>query len=267
MRFSTHLLLLLVLIARAGSAASFDHRLFDQVLRRHVDDLGRVDYSTLQASRDSLDAYIDSLAVASPRSHPNRFATGRHELAYWINAYNAFVLRGVIDAYPVDSVKDIMLLNGFFRRMKFTAGGEQLTLDQIENDIIRPVYRDPRIHFVVNCGAVSCPQLENRALGGADIDNRLDTALTRFARSRQHVFVDRQQGKLHLSKLLEWYGKDFIAWFPQDRLSTGEDPTLVDYFLPHLRPVDAAYLRAHPQIPVSFNDYDWTLNDQPSPQP
>lgn len=267
MRFYSHLFLLLILITRAAWATPFDHRLFDQILSRYVDEVGCVDYSALQAARDSLDAYTDSLALVSPHSQPDRFPTPRHELAYWINAYNAFVLRGVLDAYPVDSVKDIMLLGGFFRRLKFTAGNEQFTLNQLENDIIRPVYQDPRIHFAVNCGAMSCPQLGNRAFTGENLDTRLDSALTRFAHSPQHVSVDRQQGKLHLSKILDWYGKDFVEWFPQDRLPAQGAPTLVDYLLPYLPAADAAYLRAHPQTSISFNDYDWTLNDQTPARP
>ena len=198
--------LLLVPVA-LGAASPFDHSPFDQVLQEYVDDQGLVRYAALAQDRAQLDAYVDSLGHSSPASHPDRFPTRAHELAYWINAYNAFTLRGVIDAYPIASVKDAFALSGFFNRQTFVAGGREMTLDHLENQIIRPTYQEPRIHFAVNCAALSCPQLENRAFTGSDLDARLERALTRFAQDPNHV---RQQGKqLYLSKILDWYGEDF----------------------------------------------------------
>jgi len=248
--------------AAPSRAAPFSHGLLDQVLQTHVDSQGKVDYPALKESRAYLDAYIDSLGRVSPRSHPDRFPTPHHELAYWINAYNAFVIKGVIDAYPIASVKDIKAFNGFFRRMKSTAGDQELTLDDIENKIIRPVYKDPRIHFVVNCGAVSCPELENRAFTGEDLEARLEAALRRFAASPKHVRLDPRNNELHLSRILDWYGGDFARWFPQDRAHVPAEPTLVDYLLPYLPEETAAHLRQHPDADISFNEYDWGLNVQ-----
>ena len=144
------------------------------MLQEYVDDQGLVRYAALAQDRAQLDAYVDSLGHSSPASHPDRFPTREHELAYWINAYNAFTLRGVIDAYPIASVKDAFALSGFFNRQTFVAGGREMTLDHLENQIIRPTYQEPRIHFAVNCAALSCPQLDNRAFTGPDLDARLE---------------------------------------------------------------------------------------------
>ena len=148
----------------------FTHELLDQVLQDHVDTNGLVDYAGLKASSANLDAYLANLAKCSPDNCAEHFATPQDKLAYWINAYNAFVLKGVIAAYPVGSVAEIGGLDGFFRKARYTIGGQELTLDDIENQIIRPRYKDPRIHFVVNCGAISCPSLENKAFSGADLE-------------------------------------------------------------------------------------------------
>ena len=261
-RFSATVLLL-VCASGARAAPPFVHELFDQVCRTHVDSVGRVDYGGLKAASSTLDAYVDSLAACSPHSHPDRFPTPDHELAYWINAYNAFVLQGVVAAYPVGSVKEIMILNGFFRRMAVRAGGQELTLDQLENEIIRPGYRDPRIHFALNCGAASCPALEGRAFTGADLQARLELAAHRFAGDPQHVRLDRAGGELHLSKILEWYGADFSNWYPEERVPSSDEPALLDYLRLYLPEADAAYLRQHPDLEVSFNAYDWALNEQP----
>ena len=107
------------------AAPLFDHSSFDQVLQEYVDDQGLVRYAALAKDRAQLDAYVDSLNHTSPASHPDRFPTREHELAYWINAYNAFTLRGVIDAYPIASVKDAFVLSGFFNRQTFVAGGRE----------------------------------------------------------------------------------------------------------------------------------------------
>ena len=87
-----------------------------------------------------------------------------------------------------------------------------MTLDHIENKIIRPTYQEPRIHFAVNCAALSCPQLDNRAFTPSDLDARLERALTRFAQDPNHVRL--QENRLYLSKVLDWYGEDFSVWFP-----------------------------------------------------
>ena len=244
----------------------FDHGPFDQVLQEYVDDQGLVRYAVLAKDRAQLDAYVDSLGRYSPESHPDRFPTHEHELAYWINAYNAFTLRGVIDAYPIASVKDAFALSGFFNRQTFVAGGQEMTLDHIENKIIRPTYQEPRIHFAVNCAALSCPQLENRAFTAPDLDARLERALMRFAQDPNHV---RLQGKkLHLSKLLDWYGEDFSVWFPPGRPNPENMPTIVNYLRPYLPSDLAAGLTE--DIAVEYNDYDWTLNEDKetgSPRP
>ena len=249
----------------AYPAAPFSHHLLDQVLGTYVDSLGRVDYAGLKKSRELLDAYTDSLAVFSPQSHPERFPTPDHSLAYWINAYNALVLKGVVDAYPVASVKDIKVLNGFFSRTTFFVGSRTITLDEIENKIIRPQFKDARIHAVVNCAAASCPGLEGRAFSGEDLQERLQAAFYRFANDPQFVFLDREKGKLYLSKILDWYGRDFRAWFPAERISGTDKPTLLAYLSLYLPAEDANFLRQHPELPIYFKPYNWALNQQSKP--
>ena len=237
----------------------FSHALLDQVLSTYVDDHGLVDYAGLKKDRQTLDTYIDSLRATSPLNSPARFSTPQHALAYWINAYNAIVLRGVVDAYPIASVKDIKILNGFFNRMDWTIGGQTLTLDHIENKIIRPLYKDPRIHFVVNCGAVSCPELENRAFTGATLDDRLESAARRFANNKKHLYT--KDNTLYLSKILDWYGSDFSNWFPADRANPDARPALVNYFLPYLPADQAERLKSSP-MRIEFSAYNWALNEQ-----
>jgi len=265
MRYLLSLILLFFSSPVVYPAAPFSHHALDQILEAYVDSLGRVDYLALKKSRQLLDAYTDSLGLYSPHSHPALFPSRNHSLAYWINAYNALVLKGVVDAYPIESVKDIKILNGFFRRTSFIVGGRALTLDAIENQIIRPQFKDARIHAVVNCAAASCPALEKRAFTGEDLHERLQAAFFRFANDPQYVFLDRQNEKLHLSKILDWYGNDFTHWFPTEHISGVSKPTLIAYLSLYLPTEDSTYLRQHPDIDISFNDFDWALNQQSRP--
>jgi hypothetical protein len=256
-------LFLLCAGATIAPAQPFSHDLLDGVLRTHVDCSGMVDYAALKAHPASLAAYIDSLAETSPHNRPERFPDRSHELAYWMNAYNAFVLWGVVEAYPVPSVKDIGILSGFFNRHEFHAGGKDMTLNHIENEIIRPVYQEPRIHFAINCGAFSCPSLAQRAYSGATLDAQLEQAVVRFTNDAKHVRLG-PDGELHLSKILEWYSQDFVDWFPAERPKIAAKPNVIDYLLPYLPVATAAHLRQHPGVRLVYNDYDWALNEQKS---
>ncbi|MSR81557.1 MAG: DUF547 domain-containing protein [Candidatus Latescibacteria bacterium] len=256
------LLAALFLLVLPAGATPFPHALLDQVLRTHVDAAGRVDYAALKQNPALLDTYLDSLGQCSPHRQPGRFPTPRHELAYWINAYNALVLRGVVDGYPVSRVDELGGIEVFFRQRLHTLGGEQLTLDQLESQIIRPEYRDPRIHFALNCGALGCPALLNRAYTGEALDSLLDSRARHFAADSSQVHLDLQAGKLLLSQVLNWYGEDFTRWFPTTAAAPPA-PTLVDYLLLYLPQDQAARWRQHPGLEIVFSEYDWTLNDRP----
>ena len=247
-----------------GDVHPFSHDLLDTLLADRVDDRGRVDYPGLAREPRRLDRYLARLAACSPARCPQRFPSEADALAYWINAYNAFVLRGVLDDFPIDSVEEAGGgLDGFFRVRRFVAGGDSLTLDEIENGIIRPRFRDPRIHFAVNCAAVSCPALDTTAYGGGDLDEHLDRQARRFAGDPMHV--DHRIGRLRLSRIMDWYGEDFVKWFPRHLVEEPPpDPTLVDYLLLYLPAEAGRSLRSAGPVPVDFMEYDWSLNQQPA---
>ena len=240
----------------------FDHSPLDVVLTSFVDENGLVDYAGLKKDRTNLNVYMDSIRSVSPESHPKRFPSPTEQLAYWINVYNASVLTGITDAYPVSSVKDILLFNGFFNRQKWTVGGQELTLDNIENDIIRTQFNDPRTHFVLNCGAMSCPPLENRAFTGSSMEKRLEKALKRFI-SNEHFFT-LSGNQLFLSKIIDWYRSDFST---ENRFTNSNNPEidpLISYFIPYVGQPIKDQLR-NPTLKVHFYEYDWSLNSQPIP--
>ena len=127
-------------------ASSFSHDLFDQVLQEYADEAGQVNYTKLKANPEKLEKYLDLLAVANLTE-----LSYNAQLAFWVNAYNALVIKGGIDHYPTTSVRKIKWFGGFFYRLKFQVAGQTYSLNQIEHDIIRTEFVDPRVHFVLVC--------------------------------------------------------------------------------------------------------------------
>jgi hypothetical protein len=225
----------------------FSHELFDQVLQKYVDSQGRVDYAGLKNDPGTLGSYLDLLAVNVP-SDKATFQTG---LTFWINVYNALTIKGVLDHYPTTSVRKIKLFGGFFSRIKFQVGGRSYTLDNIEHDIIRSEFGDPRIHFALVCASLGCPILENRSFVPETLEERLDNATANFINNPEKVRLDRENRVLYLSQIFEWYAEDF------------EDThdSVINFISEYLPEVDAAFLKGK-EVQIQYVQYDWSLNAQ-----
>jgi hypothetical protein len=198
---------------------------------------------------------VKLLAQKSPNTHPILFPQRTDSLTFWINTYNALVLWGVSQSYPVASVTEIAPEFGFFKKRLFIVGGQSLTLDYIEHEIIRKQFRDPRIHAALNCAAISCPPLQRRAFVATKLDDQLNAAMLNMVRS---CVIDRERGILRLSSIFKWFSTDFIFWVEEKY--SGE--TLLDYVSIFLPEEDRLYLQKHSDMQVIFTTYDWSLNDQ-----
>ena len=225
---------------------TFSHDLFDQVLQTYVDEAGQVNYGALKANPETFETYLDRLAAANLES-----LSYNAQLAFWVNAYNALVIKGVIDRYPITSVRKVKPFNGFFSRLKFQVAGKTYTLNQIEHDIIRKEFVDPRTHFVLVCASGGCPPLWNRAFSEETIEERLETATFNFILDTKYVRIDRDQRAVYRSKIFKWYDEDFHEGYD------GVTDFLADYL-----PFEDAEFLASPDVRFHDLDYDWTLNDQ-----
>lgn len=237
----------------ASGTESFDHSAFDALLSKHVDEEAfRVDYRGLKQDEAALDAYLAALGAA------RLAALGRDELfALFLNAYNASTLKTILRTMTperpggVPSIRDIP---GVFRRSDHRVGGYLLSLDNIEHHILRPIFRDPRIHFAVNCAAVSCPPLAASAYTGARLDAQLDAAARRALGSPAYARVEA--GRLLLTKVLDWYGADFT-----DARFAGHAASLPEYVARYAAADVREFIARHGgRPPVRFLDYDWSLN-------
>ncbi len=224
------------------------HSAFDHLLDRFVDARGDVDYAALQRQADSVLApYLQTLAEARP-STLDRTA----RLAFWINAYNAYTLQLIVDHYPVTSIRDIDGPPGGgtpFERPVGPVADTMRTLDEIEHEIIRVRFDEPRIHFALVCAAKSCPRLRREAYTGPRLDAQLDAQAHRFLHAPRKNHVPNGDGTVALSPILKWYGDDF-----------GPTPAAIQRALaPYFNGTVQDSL-ARGAYTVQYRPYDWTLN-------
>jgi hypothetical protein len=252
--------------AAAGSvtdAFDHDHALLGTVLSRHVHD-GRVDYAALQRDRASLDRYVEQLAKV-PAATASDW-TRAQQLALWINAYNALVLSTIVDHYPIRRgslvgiafpANSIWQIPAVFRERRFRVAGRRVSLDDIEHRIIRPTFREPRVHVALVCAARSCPVLRDDPYVATRLDAQLDEQSRRFASDRVHGLRPARDGRgVAVSSIFKWFGEDFAA------LGDGDERRGVLEFLARHSSDPALRQRLRdPSTDVDYLDYDWTLND------
>lgn len=211
-----------------------DHSVWNEILRQYVSDSGNVYYSRLKNQESKLDAYLADLAKATPDASWSRKAA----MAYWINAYNAFTLKRILNNWPVGSIMD--LDGGKTWDVKWIElAGSTYSLNQIEHEIIRPEFKDARIHFAVNCAAASCPPLANRAFTADNLDAMLENLARRFINNGLYNQVSKES--IRVSKIFDWYGEDF-----------GNLRDYLNKYLKNPLPEDTK---------IGFRDYDWSLNN------
>ena len=245
-------------------AAGFDHAPWERVLQKFVNEPGRVDYAALKANPAELDAYVAVLAARSPRSHPADFTSRESQLAFWINAYNALTIAGVVENWPVTSVRKIGWLPfGFFRNKKFTVGARPMTLDDIEN-ILRKELREPRIHFAIVCASNSCPHLARRAYTEENADALLDEAARAYVNDPRNLSIDLPRNRATIPSIFKWFREDFEDYARRNnRPVTGNPP--LDFLRQFANDANRRAIDALKNPSMSYFDYDWGINDLHAP--
>lgn len=237
---------------------------YDALLRASVRGEG-VDYAALRARRAELVALHEWLAAHGPTATSAAYTSRDARLAYWINAYNLTVLRGVVEA-PA-SMRNVMEAapdSGFFRAARWRVDGRTLSLDAIEHVHVRPVFRDPRVHVALNCAARSCPPLRGRAYEPAGLGAQLDGQARRWLASGRAARVDEAAGRVTLSQLFAWFAEDFSGVIPGRPAGpvTGPLRFVHAYADTALRQrLDAVCGPAWTACTLDHTPYDWALND------
>ena len=270
-RFSSRLLAALsglMLLWLSASALAFDHTHaeWDALLKKHVvlinkGNASQVGYADLKANRPVLKAYLDSLSSVGDANY--RLWTKPQKLAFLINAYNAFTIELVLTRYPdLESIKDLgSLFKSPWKQTFIPLLGEQRSLDDIEHGLIRApgAFDEPRIHVAVVCASIGCPMLRSEAFTADRLDAQLEDAMRRFLSDHSRNRFDPARGELQVSKIFDWYGKDF----EQGHAGFSSLATTFAKYAEQL--TDGAEPRARIRkgdYRLEFRDYNWKLNDR-----
>ncbi|WP_230407005.1 DUF547 domain-containing protein [Pontibacter cellulosilyticus] len=232
--------------AGATTSAKPDHQLWTNLLQKHVNSAGFVDYGNFLKDNVELDSYLQALSAGIPDSQN---WTREEQLAYWINAYNAFTVKLILENYPLKSIKDlnspisVPFLNSIWDKKFINLGGKKYSLNNIEHNILREKFQEPRIHFAINCASVSCPKLRNEAYIASKLNQQLEDQAETFIN-------DPSKNKLlpsnpKLSKIFSWFGADFEK--------QGNLRNYVNRY---------ADIKVKADANIDYMEYDWNLNDQ-----
>lgn len=244
--------LLILLLSCANNSNTFagedagkpDHSKWTVLLKKYVDDRGFVNYKALSTEKEKLNAYTEDLSNNPPQDN----WSNNEKLAYWINAYNAFTVKLIVDNYPLESIKDlnpsltIPTVRSIWTKEWFQIGGEDFSLDRIEHKILRKDFEEPRIHFAVNCASFSCPPLRNEAFVAEKVDQQLDEQARQFINDTVRNRIAKY--KVNISKIFQWFTGDFT-----------EGQSLIDFLNKYSK------VKIDKKADIDYMEYDWALNE------
>jgi hypothetical protein len=261
----------IVIAGLATGHSQFDYSSYDEVLQRYVKD-GLVDYAGIKSDNGALEDFLQQIRHIDA----TQFQTWPpdEQKAFWINAYNAITIEGIVRNYPIEPGgflarkrfpnNSIRQIGDFWDTVFIRVMGDEITLDDIEHEILRKQFKDPRIHFVLVCAALGCPTLESSAFFPKDLEGRLDRAASDFISNPDKVRLNRKQNRLYLSSILKWYKEDFVCPAASQPLYDNyrkKDRGIVEFVTRYMPEADRRFIiEHHPKI--KYLDYDWTLNEK-----
>ena len=216
------------------NAQNIDHSLWTKILQEHVSDSGNVNYKSIKANKIELDHYLHQLSENSPKDTWSK----NELLAYWINAYNAFTIKLILDNYPTNSIKDIK--NPWDKKF-IKINNKLVSLNYIEHDVLRKM-NEPRIHFAIVCASYSCPKLLNKAYESSTLETQLTIAVKSFLTDTSKNKISKNE--VQLSKIFKWFDKDFK-----------KNGTLIDFLNNYSD--ETISMKAK----INYKNYNWDLNE------
>jgi len=259
-------------LAICAAASSGQESLADAARRKTLDQLldlyvrnGDVYYRALKADRSKLDGFLNLVATASVSKMPRE-----EQIAFWLNAYDAIVLRTVIDHYPIQGhsadypAKSIRQIPGAFERLQHRAAGKMMTLDQIEKDVL-PTFNDPRVFFAIGRGAVGSGRLRSEAFVPARLEEQLSDVASECVQRGQCVQIDPENNKVNASPIFSWREKEFAtAYADKAPAPLAErspiERAVIAFVYPKLLNAEKDLVQKN-TFQVAYKPFDWTLND------
>lgn len=240
---------ILGILSQVEGGYPFDHSKFDAILAQYVDDEGLVDYNGI-ARDQRFPEYIESLKSAKVEG-----LARDGQLAFWINAYNAITIDKVIKWKPEKSVRETLIpgvwtSTKFFTSREHVVAGRRMSPDDIEHEILRKKFKDPRIHFAIICASSSCPKLPRFAYTAENVQAKLEKETWKYINSARGVRIDEAENTIYLSKIFDWFQSDFVA----------KSGSVMNFIRPYLKEEVISFLEREPKIDYIF--YNWALNAQ-----
>jgi hypothetical protein len=230
-----------------GKGPVISHDAWTTLLKKHVGDDGLVNYQGFIQDSVALQSYLDMLSTNPPATKWSK----NEKMAYWFNAYNAFTVKLIASNYPVESIKDlgpknqVIFINTPWDKKFFKIGKRTMTLNNIEHRILRNKFKEPRLHFALNCASISCPKLRNEAYQGNILDEQLNNQAVVFLSDTTRNIIDAQNPQL--SNIFNWYGGDFRKW---------SGKTVKEYIS------QFTTIKISENANVDYLKYNWNLNDR-----
>lgn len=242
------------------STAEAIHRPYDQLLDLYVRD-GLVYYRAVRSDRARLDRYVAALGAVTPDTYQGW--TREQQVAFWINAYNAFVLQAATSAFPPPG-NSLRKVPGLFDKRTYRAAGRRVTLDEIENKVL-PEFRDPRVYFALGRGAMGSGRLKSEAYTAERLEGQLRSQTLEFLQQQVHVKIDQLTGELAVSPILGWHESEFVAAYADKASSAYANRSPIERAIlalidPVLLPSERAWLEKA-QFKVTYQEFDWNLNE------
>jgi len=227
----------------ASTETLVDNSLYGKLLKKYVRD-GKVDYAGFKTGEAKLDRYLKILESVDPEK-----LSRDEQFAFYANAYNAWTIKLILSGYPgVTSIKDLgSLIKSPWKKKIVRIDGEVISLDHVEHEILRPRYKDPRVHFAINCAAKSCPPLRPEPFSGNILDRQLDDSTRSFINDPQRYRLE--DNELYVSRIFKWFSEDF-------------NDDVFGFFLKYTTGNLKKELEAKSErINVKYLQYDWSLNE------
>ena len=256
--------------------ADFDHSYstYNNLLNHYAVD-ARVDYKGFIDSKAEFERFLKILGDVNENDFEGW--TQEQKLAFWINAYNAFTIKAIIDHYPIKRSfslvgifyapsNSILQIKGVWTKLQFRAVGRMITLDEIEHQILRKEFNEPRIHMAIVCASISCPDLSSEAYVSERIEAQLDRAARDFINNPDKgVYVNESNRKVKFSKIFKWFGEDFIPSYGDEKLFNSyslKENAVLNFTLDYLESKETKEYLMSNKLRIGYLKYDWHLNEQ-----
>jgi hypothetical protein len=258
-------------LAAEPEKQGFDYSNFAETLKINVDDVGMVNYKKLKAKPQKLLAFVTELQNLD-RKDFDKWGDNE-EIAFWLNVYNAFTLKAIIDNYPIKSSffrsriypkNSIRQIVGVWDKIEFTVKGQKLTLGNIEHKILRVQFDEPRIHMAMVCAAMGCPPLRNEPYTGDKLQEQLDDQTRRFLANPGKFKIERADERIYLSPIFKWFAEDFVRKFgPEKNIGRHdkEESAVLNFIASYLGKAQKDYVLAG-KFKIKYLKYDWSLNEK-----